>query len=266
MDMLEQIMGSRSVGATVATLVQLRAVNLLSVLLLLVWALSSLGSQSILRVLETRLESRNTSIELVHFDNRRRFGWHVFDKRMKSRLISRASTRVEDLLLGASLLSSTAAKTGAMDLWGNIKIPFLPVADRTGGEWRVPNDDDADLERYSSLIGIPSGNISEGNTTFSIQSSYIELDCLNITRLQEGSEDSWDDVDIHWGWSDFLYGYDRDPNLIPVNGSWQGSNDNHTVDGFVEWNMAVNRFVHHSWFNFTEQEPRYEVLKLEYPQ
>ena len=68
MGTLEQLMGSRTIGSTVLTQIQLRTFNVLAVLLVLVWAFSPLGGQSLLRMLDLRLNTVVHPSAITYFD------------------------------------------------------------------------------------------------------------------------------------------------------------------------------------------------------
>jgi hypothetical protein len=69
-----------------------------------------------------------------------------------------------------------------MDLWGNVKIPLfssLSGSQNSDGWVQVPQD--ANNTTYASLFGIPISRLPAGNTSFSLESSYLELSCEIIT-------------------------------------------------------------------------------------
>lgn len=70
-----------------------------------------------------------------------------------------------------------------MNLWGNVKVPSykaLPGSRSAGGDWvQVPPL--SNISSYTSLFGIPSSGIVNGNTSFLLQSTHLDFDCNNIT-------------------------------------------------------------------------------------
>ncbi|RSM04366.1 hypothetical protein CDV31_010068 [Fusarium ambrosium] len=68
MGTLEQLMGSRTVGATIITQFSLRIFNPLGICLLLIWSFSPLGAQSLLRMLGSRLDPKMEPSTIVYFD------------------------------------------------------------------------------------------------------------------------------------------------------------------------------------------------------
>jgi hypothetical protein len=74
-----------------------------------------------------------------------------------------------------------------MDLWGNVKIPYYSriastVATNNSGWKAIPENE----VEYSSILGIPTANLFDQpttvNTSFTITTTYLDLDCYNITR------------------------------------------------------------------------------------
>jgi hypothetical protein len=65
---LEQLIGSRTVFSTVTTRVSLRSLNVLGSALALLWALSPLGGQSALRVIDTGFKTLHSNSSVLYFD------------------------------------------------------------------------------------------------------------------------------------------------------------------------------------------------------
>jgi hypothetical protein len=88
-------------------------------------------------------------------------------------------------LYTAALLSPIETKLGPRDPWGNVKIPSLEslketVSDSEG--WisipHIPHP-----ESYSALVGIPVvGLPSVGSSNFTIESTYLTVDCGGFTQ------------------------------------------------------------------------------------
>jgi hypothetical protein len=85
-------------------------------------------------------------------------------------------------LFSAAILAPVAVKTGSEDLWGNVKIPLLSslsnLSPDKDGYHHIPGNF---LPTYSSLFGIPASALPLGNATFSIESTYLELVCSNVS-------------------------------------------------------------------------------------
>ncbi|PNP74217.1 hypothetical protein FNYG_12266 [Fusarium nygamai] len=227
LDLLEQLIGSRTVGSTFTTQIYLGKFNLLGVSLLLLWAFSPLGSQSVLRMLRTELVQSKESSRIAYFTTDAPSYFH------SSGELEQVSRRTfVQTMYSALLLSPLPAKQSTMDLWGNLKIPRLELNgdEANGRNWtNVPLSQRPDS--YSALVGLPITSTSKGNTSFSIESSYIELECTKPTRNQS------DSVNFEW----------TNPKLnitaVFANGTWHGSGS----DNETSWSIALDRFVDNYW-------------------
>ncbi|KAG5792438.1 hypothetical protein H9Q69_008514 [Fusarium xylarioides] len=231
LDLLEQLIGSRTVGSTFTTQISLGKVNILGIVLLLVWAFSPLGSQSILRMLDTRLEQVNTDSDVAYFSTDAES--RVADPLPASPQSSAGQARDfgnMNSMFTSLFLPSRASKSSPMDLWGNVKIPNLDITD--DGWHDVPSNPDPDS--YSALIGLPITNVTTGNVTFSIDSSYLNLACYNLTRANTT-------FNIPHNWTNPTYWGTYVPK---PNGTWYGYNRSLSQDA---WSLAVDRFVDPYW-------------------
>jgi hypothetical protein len=172
---LEQVLGSLSVGSTLATQLCFRRINILALILLASWSLSPLGSQSCLQVLAFGNRPIIENLNVHHFNTEMIPGFYEGD--------------IWDLpslnaLFSSSLMAPASVRESSVDLWGNVKIPDISrqiiVADTHG--W-LDVSLNTNTTVYSSVLGIPvSGVPHYGNTTFSMDTSYLSLHCHdNIT-------------------------------------------------------------------------------------
>lgn len=86
------------------------------------------------------------------------------------------------MMFGAALLSARSGKTDPVDVGGNVKIPLLKSDDNNdcrSVSWSP------ELEHHTALLGIPVANASMGNTTFSLESSFIDLKSYNMIAKLE---------------------------------------------------------------------------------
>ncbi|CZS95419.1 uncharacterized protein RCO7_05733 [Rhynchosporium graminicola] len=177
---LEQLMGSRTVASTFATQVQLRSFNLIGLGLLLVWSLSPIGGQAVLHILYTP-EKYTTSKANVTYFNSRQQSYSAPAGPFQNQWYPGFT-----VLFGSSLLAPPSVKRSSMDIWGNVKIPFFSSL-----SLNAPKDDDGWIQvsgangslAYSSLFGMPIAGLEFGNTTVTVESSYIELSCSNMSIL-----------------------------------------------------------------------------------
>ncbi len=71
-----------------------------------------------------------------------------------------------------------------MDQWGNVEIPYYSRLDgnttANASSWKHPPESGS---LFSALLGIPiSGLAATGNSTFTITTTYLDLDCYSISR------------------------------------------------------------------------------------
>ncbi|CZR62297.1 uncharacterized protein PAC_12194 [Phialocephala subalpina] len=174
---LEQMIGSQSVGATVTTQLLLRRLNTLTLILICIWSLSPLSSQSCLQILSVQDHSIMSNARVQHFDTQ---GNPAF-----SDGVGAYSTILPSLntILGASLIAPASVRTSTMDLWGNVKIPDISrLTQNTSADpqgWFNLTLNASTIE-YSSMLGIPvDGLLEKDNTTFTMWTSYISVSCDN---------------------------------------------------------------------------------------
>jgi hypothetical protein len=183
---LEQLMGSRTVASTLTTQLQLRSFNWIGFGLIIIWALSPIGGQSILHILYTPIKPVSNLVPVSYF-NLRQQSYGSPNGAFKGYWYPGFAA-----LFASSLLSPQAVKEGSSDFWGNVKIPYYSsvlsagaVEDSDGWAQISPGI----TPIYSSLFGIPLWGISIGNTTFTIESTYLELVCTNITLSGQTTPD-----------------------------------------------------------------------------
>ncbi|KAH6696898.1 hypothetical protein F5X68DRAFT_618 [Plectosphaerella plurivora] len=255
---LEQLLGSRTFGGTLITQLHLPAYNLLGLGLILVWAFSPLGAQSVLRVLESPLEGQFSTANVQYQDLTKstELG-RTSIASAGSAKASRAKFKYLGTMFSTLLQVPTDVQKDTMDLWGNVRIPRLGDAPNSG-EWHDITWSD-NVERFASLAGVPVGSVPVGNNTLEIETAYIDLDCTSVKKNQS----SPNSVDMEWDWPSFWTATPRP--LVPErgNGSWQGIGNNqsqHTSAGMdlstadrTSWGIALDRFVDTYWINGTTQ-------------
>ncbi|KAF3032805.1 hypothetical protein E8E12_002211 [Didymella heteroderae] len=185
---LEHVLGSQSLVATVGYAVTLRTLDILTLTLLMFWALSPLGGQSVLRLLhETNSTiTENRSIYYANVDAQSQLSGSVLDKD----LYNRGNAVVSTALMTAENLEWTPE-----DAWSHPKIPRiedLEVAElknSTDRSWHTVNSNDT--YSYASLAGINVMNLAEqGSTNFTVPYEYMYFNCelspqSNFSKLTE---------------------------------------------------------------------------------
>lgn len=232
---LEQLLGSQTVGSTVLTHAKLCVMNPLGAGLFFIWIFSPLGGQSLLRVLGSRLESVVQNSTIVHFHSdaapilpplkpQSEIGYSIYDELI----------RCLGICHSALLIAPPTIKTDSMDLWGNVKIPFL--SEETNNHSWSQVSWSPDPEHFSSFAGYPVANVSMGNSSFSMQTSYLQLNCSKQQRRVWDSGYGITDIADYYG-----YG-----NVTFQNGTIYGTRHGLTS---AAWSFGVDRFVDPFWLN-----------------
>jgi hypothetical protein len=172
--LLDRLLGSRTVGGAIITAVGLRSITIGSLILVLIWLLSPLGSQSVLRILSTTASSIQSSTNVTHINSRQQsYAGQAQSNSWSNGLAS---------LISASILAPEEVKNSSVDTWGNVKIPLFSslsnISEDDNGWRQIPQSDFIAL--HSSLFGIPV-SVGSGNSTFKVESTYMELACSNQT-------------------------------------------------------------------------------------
>jgi len=173
--------------AFLITLYKLRTFNCVSVLLISLWSLSPLGSQSTLRVLSVVPQSVTGTSSIFFLDTSALSGKSVLATANPSIFMSSFSA-----IYSASLISPMSIQQGSMDAWGNVKIPLFELLNGTiGEEWfQIP---EMQTIPYSSLLGNPIAAIPAiGNATFETVSSYFYLECTKPVLVNFDQEFQWE--------------------------------------------------------------------------
>ncbi|KAF4814912.1 hypothetical protein CGCSCA5_v007497 [Colletotrichum siamense] len=200
------------------------------------------------------------SVHTTYFDNSARSqlaDWASSGVTGTSSPVREAKLRALQGLYATLVATPETSKLSSMDLWGNLKIPFLNMTN--GNDWtnlsHNLNSDD-----YSSLAGIPFGDINyDSKTTFTLESSYIQLQCSNVTTSsRSGPDGSMGDM-VKGDMLSHAFGnftsltqpgqFYQLPNGTWHGISWSGSRST--------WSIGLDRFVNPLWFggnktNYTE--------------
>ncbi|KKA24995.1 hypothetical protein T310_0976 [Rasamsonia emersonii CBS 393.64] len=166
---VEQLMGSYSISGAVFTQLFLHAFDLVGLAIVLIWVLSPLGSQASLRVISPDTVYLTNNTALTAIDTFSRYPDAGVDSIDWSYIPLRA-------IFSAGLMSVKLLQTRNQDIWGNIRIPYLGHDAVMSDDWTVfANTSNV---TYSSLVGVPIFTIpQEGNTTFTMSTSYLDPSC-----------------------------------------------------------------------------------------
>ena len=176
MKVLDQLLGSTSIFATVVTQLKFRNIGFVGAGLIILWALSPIGGQASLRVLDFGTATTTQPQTMQYLDMNSTF--EPSDIGAMGEPDGESAIFTHRALYGASLLSPLSTKVSAMDTWGNVKIPMIELLSNltqdSEGWYEVGG---GNTTVFSSLIGIPTSNlIAEINSTFNMETSYWVLD------------------------------------------------------------------------------------------
>ncbi|KAF5524290.1 hypothetical protein CGCA056_v005299 [Colletotrichum aenigma] len=252
---LEQLMGSRTVGATLHTMIEFRTVNLLGFGLIFIWAFSPLGGQSILRMLSSRFIPEFSTTDLTYFDTGANNQLNTLPVASTASIVAIANAGVLGYL--ATVYASFVAQPDSiqvdtMDHWGNVKIPFLDQ--NAPNNWTEISHNSQQIQ-YSSLAGIPLQYSTVGNVTFAVESSYVHLDCNNITKFPISfPQDYMTNITSGFWANSHTY---SDNILKAPNGTWRGvKNHVNNTQNLTTWAIALDRFVDPFWADQEVQNAR----------
>lgn len=185
---LEYIVSSRTVFSALTTPVSLRSINPLAPLLFALWALSPLGGQAVLKVVEVVPTSQTSLWEFQYLD--------VVSPMLACSPTPSAGMDAIPPIVGAfnsALASPGSTKNASMDAFGNLKIPMLESCFSNG----VQSDRDGWVDAspssncsYSSLTGIPAHGAVKANHIFKVETSYAYADC-SVSHSTNWARASW---------------------------------------------------------------------------
>ncbi|PVF90958.1 hypothetical protein CPB86DRAFT_820905, partial [Serendipita vermifera] len=143
---LERVIGSQTVFSFLRLAFTFKQLDRLCIALGILWILSPLGGQGILRMLSMR-PLIETSEETVLYLNLYKESRYVVDS-----LPALARGMIDDLYF-SSLHAPVEIKNRTTDLWGMVKIPSIEYLDfdHQGDDGAVVGD----VPTYTSLLGIP---------------------------------------------------------------------------------------------------------------
>lgn len=185
LQLLEQLTGSQSLATAVERTVLLRRFDIIGTIVILLWLLSPLGGQSSLRILGVKNSSIASQGQIYYF-NTTPIGYGT------PSVFSTGDDYWSFLVtavLEASLLESDSVLNSPVDQWNNVKIPRLdelsPFTDAApGNPWIIVNQSH---KTWSSLTGLMIHQLPpDGFSTFTLESTYLDISCANRTHFELG--------------------------------------------------------------------------------
>ncbi|PVF95155.1 hypothetical protein CPB86DRAFT_875902 [Serendipita vermifera] len=168
---LERVIGSQTLFSFLKFAFKFKQIDRLCIILAMLWVLSPLGGQGVLRMLSMRqlIETREETVTYLDLYGRSRY--------FNTKSTQLARRAVEGLYL-ASLFAPVEIKNRTTDLWGGIKIPSIEFLDFDH------QDDDGvvvgDVSNYTSLLGIPVNSTAftaTSNYTFTLNTTVFTTRC-----------------------------------------------------------------------------------------
>jgi hypothetical protein len=229
---LEQLIGSQTFCGAIGAQFQLRSFNYLGLVIIASFILSPIGSQGFLRLLSPSMTSKTSSTTIPYFTTDSQS--HLAEGNTST--WSTTAFKILHSLYIAAVLTPISIKASPIDLWTNLKIPFLSSLPPTNSTEYIPITINTTLV-YASLIGIPISGLQNGLTTFTLESSYLELNCGDPSR-QVG-----------------FFNLTAFPTNISVaNGTFHGTSATVDANGTASWSLGHERFIS-PLFNATQSIP-----------
>ncbi|CAG7562552.1 unnamed protein product [Fusarium equiseti] len=187
---LEQIFGSQSFATALERVFLVHTHIILSFIILTTWTLSPLGGQSSSRILGfgNATEVANGTVNYLHP------AYQVSSYLARRSLMATKSSVAA--LYSSNLLSSLEQKCSPRDMWELPKIPQIIGYRQVRKTYMVDREAlESGDQHYASLLGVqlrglgPSQEATEHN--FTVQTSYIDLDCKLIDDRFDLDTDYW---------------------------------------------------------------------------
>ncbi|OAP61624.1 hypothetical protein AYL99_03827 [Fonsecaea erecta] len=239
--LLEQIMQSRTFFAAVTTQLAFPAFNLTALILLASWVFSPLGSQASLRLVSTGRDYTAQSGVVSYVDT------------ITNQVFSSVSG-VDSLLTSlkpsyiSSVLGPTTMKNSTMDLWGNVRIPWLPDSlEKDADGWTKLSRANMTEGSFSALVGVPITSLANQNSSFVVETTYMNLDC---DKPQDQKE-----ININF-------------NVTAGNGTFLGPNTTVNSEDAIYpfWQVAMNQFVSDDYYFYGYPEELVNLTDVNLPQ
>jgi hypothetical protein len=218
---IQRFMGSTTVFGTIYTSWTLRSINLIGIGLILVWLLSPLAAQAILRILSA-YHAKLITAPSLHYLN-----FTSTDEMTDLSSWNWINDPADEMFVG-SLVTAKLTRGSSTDIWGNVKVPLVSSLSGTSNstDWSIVSGEDIE---YTSQLGVPiMGLLQDGSTTTNIWTSYMEIQCFNlhdsdanaanvsvldipnITYINGTQEGAW----IKWKSFNFFNGSKRERNAV----------------------------------------------------
>lgn len=178
-------MASQSVWGTIESQLLMRRLTTVGANLIFLWAMSPLGGQASLRLLERSTSTTEVFTPLRYLSTGA--GSAVWAMTSGTYVENDGGLTQVEALYAAALLGSNEAKRGPEDSWGNVKIPFMDSATGTQhnlSDWTQVSSRMRLPEDYASLVGIPViGRPIDRDAKFSLETTQLTVHCEPFVKL-----------------------------------------------------------------------------------
>lgn len=170
-------MASQSVWGTVESQILMQRITLVGANLLFLWALSPLGGQASLRLMQRDNQPSYASTKLRYLTTGPAAA--AFIPATIGSTLGKFSEAGS--MYNAALLAPLANKLGSRDTWGNVKIPSLEALNVSSSDsdgWVDVPPKITTPETYASLVGVPiAGLPANSASNFTLEYNYLTVTC-----------------------------------------------------------------------------------------
>ncbi|CAN9250543.1 unnamed protein product [Alternaria sp. RS040] len=174
---LELLMASQSVWGTFESQLLMQRLTVVGANLLFLWALSPLGGQASLRLMNREHDASYTSTKLRYLTTGP--AGAMFPAATSN--FQRSKYAEAGALYNAALLAPLSVKLGPQDSWGNVKIPRLDALNQSNVDadgWVEVSSQMQVPEIYSSLVGVPiAGLPTNTSNKLTLEYNYLSVKC-----------------------------------------------------------------------------------------
>lgn len=170
-------MASQSVWGTIESQLLMQRITVIGANLLFLWALSPLGGQASLRLMQRDNRPTSAPAKLRYMTTGP--AGAVFSYATEN--YGRRRYAQAGSLYNAALLAPLSTKLGAQDSWGNMKIPSLGSLNMSASDhdgWIEIPSKVLQPEDYASLVGVPIAGLPDNaDSNFTLEYNYLSVDC-----------------------------------------------------------------------------------------
>jgi hypothetical protein len=171
------MMASQSVWGTFESQFLMQRLTIVGINLLFLWALSPLGGQASLRLMQRSQQASYLSQNLRYLTTGP--AGSMFSVATSNS--QRGKFAEAGALYNAALLAPQAIKNGGQDSWGNVKIPryeALNTSNMDSEGWVDTPLSVSTPESYASLVGLPIAGLPiAANSSFTTEYNYLYVTC-----------------------------------------------------------------------------------------